>query len=101
MPRTDRASLLLAVDKDHVFAALTDRDSMLQWLPPRGKQGRFEIEPRTLDRRRAAAHMYDDRIRWFDVRAFCGRAPAIGMSSGMHARRTADATPTATGGPQR
>lgn len=42
MGRTDRASLLIHVDTATVFAALTHRDALLEWLPPRGMQGRFE-----------------------------------------------------------
>lgn len=42
MPRTDRASLLIHAGADRVFAALIDRDAMLEWLPPKGMTGRFE-----------------------------------------------------------
>ena len=42
MSRTDRASLLVHVDRDEVFAALTSREAMLSWLPPDGMHGRFE-----------------------------------------------------------
>ncbi len=42
MGRTDRASLLVHVDRMDVFAALTSRDALLTWLPPRGMHGRFE-----------------------------------------------------------
>jgi len=42
MGRTDRASLLLHVDSDEVFTALTSREALLAWLPPAGMQGRFE-----------------------------------------------------------
>lgn len=42
MGRTDRASLLVHVDTAAAFAALTDRDALLAWLPPRGMHGRFE-----------------------------------------------------------
>ncbi len=42
MGRTDRASLLVHVDRTAVFAALTDPDALVQWLPPRGMHGRFE-----------------------------------------------------------
>ena len=30
------------VDRERVFAALTQPDQLLRWLPPRGMQGRFE-----------------------------------------------------------
>ncbi|HWC23460.1 MAG TPA: SRPBCC domain-containing protein [Flexivirga sp.] len=42
MGRTDRASLLIHVDPATVFAALTDRDALVRWLPPKGMRGRFE-----------------------------------------------------------
>ncbi len=42
MGRTDRASLLVHVDAADVFAALTTRDDLLAWLPPKGMRGRFE-----------------------------------------------------------
>lgn len=42
MGRTDRASLLVHVDRSAVFAALTDPDALLRWLPPAGMHGRFE-----------------------------------------------------------
>lgn len=42
MGRTDRASLLIHRDRDEVFAALTDREALLAWLPPAGMRGRFE-----------------------------------------------------------
>jgi len=42
MGRTDRASLLVHVGRAEVFAALTSRDALLAWLPPKGMQARFE-----------------------------------------------------------
>ncbi|MGW2094294.1 SRPBCC domain-containing protein [Promicromonospora sukumoe] len=42
MGRTDRASLLVHVDRERVFAALTDPEALVQWLPPQGMHGRFE-----------------------------------------------------------
>ncbi|KAM9866644.1 hypothetical protein ACIFOC_00850 [Leucobacter aridicollis] len=42
MSRTDRASLLIHADAATVFAALTDRDALAAWLPPKGMHGRFE-----------------------------------------------------------
>jgi uncharacterized protein YndB with AHSA1/START domain len=42
MTRTDRATLLLHVDRSTVFTALTDEAALLRWLPPAGMRGRFE-----------------------------------------------------------
>ena len=42
MGRTDRASLLIHADRAEVFAAMTSRDALLAWLPPKGMHGRFE-----------------------------------------------------------
>jgi len=42
MGRTDRASLLVHVDRAAVFAALTDAEALVEWLPPAGMHGRFE-----------------------------------------------------------
>ncbi|WP_217615881.1 SRPBCC domain-containing protein [Cellulomonas sp. GbtcB1] len=42
MGRTDRASLLVHVSTAEAFAALTDRDALLAWLPPAGMRGRFD-----------------------------------------------------------
>jgi len=42
MSRTDRASLLIHADRERVFAALTSRQALVQWLPPKGMRGRFE-----------------------------------------------------------
>lgn len=42
MSRTDLASLLIHADREAVFAALTDRDALMAWLPPKGMRGRFE-----------------------------------------------------------
>ena len=47
MPRTDRASRLVAAPVPRVFEALVDRDALLAWLPPRGMVARFErFDPR-------------------------------------------------------
>lgn len=40
--RTDRASLLIHVGRDDVFAALTSEAALVSWLPPAGMHGRFE-----------------------------------------------------------
>ncbi|MBB5915960.1 uncharacterized protein YndB with AHSA1/START domain [Nocardia transvalensis] len=42
MSRTDRASLLIHLDRAEVFQALVARDALLTWLPPEGMRGRFE-----------------------------------------------------------
>lgn len=42
MSRTDRASLVIHVDQETVFAALTGREALLAWLPPQGMHGHFE-----------------------------------------------------------
>jgi uncharacterized protein YndB with AHSA1/START domain len=42
MPRTDRASRLIAAPPDRVWAALVDREALMAWLPPAGMTGRFE-----------------------------------------------------------
>ena len=42
MTRTDTASRLVRADPERVFAALTEADALLQWLPPSGMTGRFE-----------------------------------------------------------
>ncbi|HEY7043788.1 MAG TPA: SRPBCC domain-containing protein [Nocardioidaceae bacterium] len=47
MPRTDRATRVIAAPLDRVFDALVDHDALLAWLPPRGMTARFErFDPR-------------------------------------------------------
>lgn len=47
MPRTDRASRVVAAPVERVFAALIDRDALLAWLPPGDMVGSFEsFDPR-------------------------------------------------------
>ena len=47
MPRTDRASRVIAAPRDRVFAALVDPRALTAWLPPDGMSGRFErFDPR-------------------------------------------------------
>ena len=47
MPRTDRASRLIAAAPERVFAALVDPEALTAWLPPQGMTGRFEhFDPR-------------------------------------------------------
>jgi uncharacterized protein YndB with AHSA1/START domain len=48
MPRTDRASRVIAAPPTEVFAALVDRDAVAAWLPPDGMTGTFErFDPRS------------------------------------------------------
>ena len=42
MPRTDRASRVIAAPLERVYAALVDPEALLAWLPPEGMTGRFE-----------------------------------------------------------
>jgi uncharacterized protein YndB with AHSA1/START domain len=42
MPRTDRASRVIAAPPEHVWAAFVDPGALLAWLPPSGMTGRFE-----------------------------------------------------------
>ena len=42
MPRTDRASRVIAAPPERVWAALVDPEALLAWLPPGGMIGRFE-----------------------------------------------------------
>ena len=47
MPRTDRASRVIAAPVGRVFDALVNRDALLAWLPPRGMTAKFErFDPR-------------------------------------------------------
>lgn len=42
MPRTDRASRVIAAPPETVYRALVDRESLEAWLPPEGMRGRIE-----------------------------------------------------------
>jgi uncharacterized protein YndB with AHSA1/START domain len=42
MPRTDRASRVIAAPPERVWAALVDPEALRAWLPPSGMVGRFE-----------------------------------------------------------
>ena len=42
MPRTDRASRVIAAPLERVYAAFVDPDALIAWLPPDGMSGRFE-----------------------------------------------------------
>jgi uncharacterized protein YndB with AHSA1/START domain len=42
MPRTDRASRVIAAPPGRVWAALVEPEALLAWLPPGGMTGRFE-----------------------------------------------------------
>jgi uncharacterized protein YndB with AHSA1/START domain len=47
MPRTDKASRIIAATRERVYAALLDPDALIEWLPPGGMNGRFErFDPR-------------------------------------------------------
>ncbi len=47
MPRTDRASRVIAAPPEQVYAALVSPDALTAWLPPTGMTGRFErFDPR-------------------------------------------------------
>src|SRR5918994_1159277 len=42
MPRTDRASRVIAALPDQVYAALVSPEALTAWLPPRGMTGTFD-----------------------------------------------------------
>jgi len=42
MPRTDRASRVIAAAPDRVYAAFVDPEALTAWLPPDGMIGRIE-----------------------------------------------------------
>jgi uncharacterized protein YndB with AHSA1/START domain len=42
VPRTDRASRVIAAPLECVYAALVDPEALMAWLPPDGMSGRFE-----------------------------------------------------------
>ena len=42
MPRTDRASRVIAAPLERVYAALVDPEALEAWLPPDGMSARFE-----------------------------------------------------------
>lgn len=42
MPRTDRASRVIAAPHESVWAALVDPEALVAWLPPGGMTARFE-----------------------------------------------------------
>ena len=42
MPRTDRASRVIAAAPERVYAALVDPEALVAWLPPAGISARFE-----------------------------------------------------------
>jgi uncharacterized protein YndB with AHSA1/START domain len=47
MPRTDKASRVVAAPPDRVYAAFVDADELLAWLPPEGMTGELErFDPR-------------------------------------------------------
>jgi uncharacterized protein YndB with AHSA1/START domain len=42
VPRTDRASLVIAAPLERVYAALVDPEALVAWLPPDGMSASFE-----------------------------------------------------------
>src|SRR5246500_1083820 len=42
MPRTDKASRVIAAPPERVWAALVNPEALMAWLPPGGMTGRFE-----------------------------------------------------------
>jgi uncharacterized protein YndB with AHSA1/START domain len=42
MPRTDKASRVVAAPPERVYAAFVDPAELLAWLPPAGMSGRFD-----------------------------------------------------------
>ena len=42
VPRTDRASRVIAAPLERVYAALVDPEALMAWLPPDGMSARFE-----------------------------------------------------------
>ena len=47
MPRTDRASRVIAAPPERVYAAFVDPDALVAWLPPQGMTARLEdFDPR-------------------------------------------------------
>jgi uncharacterized protein YndB with AHSA1/START domain len=42
MPRTDRASRVIAAPSNRVYSALVDPEALVAWLPPAGMTGTFE-----------------------------------------------------------
>jgi uncharacterized protein YndB with AHSA1/START domain len=42
VPRTDRASLVIAAPTERVYAALVDPEALMAWLPPDGMSASFE-----------------------------------------------------------
>jgi uncharacterized protein YndB with AHSA1/START domain len=41
--RTDRASKLIAASRERVFDAFTQREAVLEWLPPKGAIGELDL----------------------------------------------------------
>jgi uncharacterized protein YndB with AHSA1/START domain len=42
MPRTDRASRVIAASPEEVYSALVDPEALVAWLPPQGMNARFD-----------------------------------------------------------
>ncbi len=86
MPRTDRASHVIAAPVVRVFDALVDRDALLAWLPPRGMTGRFDrFDPRP-------GGSYRLVLTYADSPKSCGKSSA---NSDMVKARYVDIVPNA------
>lgn len=70
MPRTDRASRVIAAPLESVWAAFVDPGALVAWLPPGGMIGRFE----RFDARRGGS--YRMVLTYSDVSAAPGKATA-------------------------
>ncbi|MFE7504198.1 SRPBCC domain-containing protein [Promicromonospora sp. NPDC057488] len=81
MGRTDRASLLVHVDRATVFAALTDPEALVEWLPPQGMHGRFE----SFDMREGGS--YRLVLTYDDASAAPGKTSADSDVSEVHVSR--------------
>jgi uncharacterized protein YndB with AHSA1/START domain len=47
MPRTDKASRVIAAPPERVYAAFVEREALMAWLPPSGMTGSFDhFDPR-------------------------------------------------------
>ena len=42
MPRTDKASRVIAAPPERIYAALVDPEALVAWLSPHGMTARFE-----------------------------------------------------------
>lgn len=61
--RADTASRLMTVPRAQVYAALVDPDALVEWLPPDGMSGRFELfDPRPGGSYRLVLTYEDDSV---------------------------------------